>query len=379
MEVLRPTRAVIDLAAFAQNLRRVQEYIGPDVLILAVVKGDGYGHGAVEVARAAVTAGVQWLGVAIPEEGVLLRQSGLEVPILVMGPIAPPQAGLVVDFSLDQMVCDIRSAEVISQLALSRGRKVGIHLKVDIGMSRVGVSPPEVLSFAQALQKLRGVNLRGLMGHIATADSPLDHPGTSVARAQIARFWEVERELREAGISFPLRHLANSAAVVQHPRAHADLIRPGIILYGASPVKGKSGHDLGLVPVLTLRSEIAALREIEPGVGVSYGWTFVAARRTRVATVPIGYADGYSVRLSNIGQVLVHGQRVPVIGRVCMDMLMVDVTALMRVAVGDEVVLYGRQGEEEVSVEEVAETLGTISYEVFCAIGKRVPRVYLPA
>ncbi len=379
MEVSRPTRAVVDLTAFSRNLRRVREYVGLDVLILAVVKGDGYGHGAAEVARTAITAGARWLGVAIPEEGILLRQAGLKVPILVMGPTTPLQASLVVDASLDQMVCTLHSAEVLSQLASSRGKRVGIHLKVDIGMSRVGVTPQEMLPFARALQKLPGVDLRGLMGHIATADSPLDHPGTSVARAQIAQFWEVEHTLREAGISLPLRHLANSAAVVQHPRAHADLVRPGIILYGYSPVKGKSSRDLGLVPVLSLRSEIAALREIEPGTGVSYGRTFVATQRTRVATVPIGYADGYSVRLSNVGQVLVHGRRVPVIGRVCMDMLMVDVTALSGVAVGDEVVLYGRQGEEEVTVEEVAERLGTISYEVLCAVGKRVPRVYLPA
>jgi alanine racemase len=371
---MRPTYAEIDLAAIAANVGLACRLAGPGVQVMAVVKADAYGHGAVPVAGTALEAGATWLGVAIPEEAIPLRMAGMTCRILVLGPVSPSQADLVAAYSLDQCVCDLAQAEALDRAARAHGRKLSLHLKVDTGMGRVGLRPREVRGVAEKIAGLPSVPLAGLMTHFA--ESEAEDP--AFAREQLARFAEVTRELRGAGIAVPLRHAANSGALLHLPEARLDLVRPGIMLYGYHPRGRQPAVDPGLRPALRLRTAISQIQNVTRGESVSYGRTFVAPRDLRVATLPVGYADGVGRLLSNRGQVLIRGRRVALIGRVCMDMIMVDVTDLPEVRLGDEAVLIGRQGAEEISADEVAEAQGTISYEVLSRISPRVPRVYLP-
>lgn len=372
---VRPTRAEVDLAAIAANVRLACRLAGPGTGVMAVVKADGYGHGAVPAARAARLAGATWLGVAIPEEAVPLRSAGIPGRILVLGPIAREQAVLIAAHDLDQCVSDPVQAEAIDQAARACGRPVCLHLKVDTGMGRVGLPPRQVRAAVEQISRLPFVRLTGLMTHFADAEA--EEP--DFAREQLRRFAEAVDELRAAGLPIPLRHAANSAALLFLPEARLDLVRPGIMLYGCHPRGGRRPAEPVLQPALRLRTAISQIADVARGNSVSYGRTFVAPRDLRVATLPVGYADGWGRLLSNRGQVLIRGRRVPVVGRVCMDMTMVDVTDLPDVRVDDEAVLIGRQGAEEITADEVAEAQGTISYEVLCRIGPRVPRVYLPA
>jgi alanine racemase len=364
--------AVIDLEALGANCRAVRGLLRPGVALLAVVKANAYGHGGIEVSRALVAAGAEALGVAYVEEGILLRRAGLRVPILVMGPTSPEAAEAVLDQGLAPMVSDLAFAERLSSLAAQAGRTVGVHLKVDTGMGRLGVSPEEAPAYAAKLARLPGIRLEGFMSHFADADA--EEP--TLAREQLARFLAVDRALRASGLSAGRRHLANSAGVLALPEAHLDLVRPGILLYGYAP-SARLAARLALCPALTLRTRIAALRVVPRGQGVSYGHTFVAPQDVRVATIPVGYADGVRRSLSNRGEVLVRGRRAPILGRICMDMTLVDVSATPEAALGDEVVLIGRQGKEAITADDVAAAAGTISYEVLAGIGPRIPRAYV--
>jgi len=373
--VVRPTHAEIDLSAIAANVALACRLAGPETRVMAVVKADAYGHGAVPVARVALAAGATWLGVAIPEEAVPLRAAGIASRILVLGPVAPEQAELVADHDLEQCVCDPAQAEALDRAARARGRVLALHLKVDTGMGRVGLRPREVRGVAEKIRALPSVRLAGLMTHFADAEA--EEPG--FAREQLARFADAARDLPavpQGGM--PLRHAANSAALLFLPESRLDLVRPGIMLYGYHPRGPRGGPEPPLRPALRLRTAISQIRDVARGESVSYGRTFVAPRDLRVATLPVGYADGCGRLLSNRGQVLIRGQRVPIVGRVCMDMTMVDVSGLPDVRVGDEAVLIGRQGADEITADEVAELQGTISYEILCRIGPRVPRIYLP-
>jgi len=372
---LRPTHAEIDLSAVSANVSLACRLAGRDTQVMAVVKADAYGHGAVPVSKAALEAGATWLGVAVPEEAVPLRAAGITSRILVLGPIAPDQADLVVALDLDQTVCDPSLAEAVDRVARARGRVISLHLKVDTGMHRVGIRPQQVQSVAERIAALRSVRLVGLMTHLAAAEA--EDP--AFAREQLARFAEAERGLAAAGVRVSVRHAANSAALIFLPEARLDLVRPGIMLYGCHP-RGRQRHIEPLLkPALRLRTVISHIQQVARGDSVSYGRTFVAPRDLCVATLPVGYADGYGRLLSNQGHVLIRGLRVPIVGRVCMDMTMVDVTGVPDVRVGEEVVLIGRQGAEEITADDVAELQGTISYEVLCRIGPRVPRIYLPS
>ncbi len=363
------TEAVIDLDALGANLRGVRNLLRPGVGVLAVVKANAYGHGSVEASRALAAAGADALGVAYVEEGILLRRAGIRAPILVMGPTPPEAAEALLGHGLAPMVADLALAERLSHLATQAGRVVGVHLKVDTGMARLGVSPGEALVYAEKLARLPGIRLEGLMSHFAVAEA--DDPGA--AREQLARFQAVDRALRAAGVEVARRHLANSAGLLALPEAHLDLVRPGLLLYGYAP-SPRLGARLALRPALTLRTRIAALRVVPRGQGVSYGHTFVASQDVRVATLPLGYADGVSRSLSGRGEVLVHGRRAPILGRVCMDMTLVDVSAVPAAALGDEVVLIGRQGDAVITADDVAAAAGTISYEVLAGLGPRIPR-----
>ncbi len=364
---VRPTWARIDLSAIAANVKVAMRLAGP-AAVMAVVKADAYGHGAVPVAQAALEAGAAWLGVAIPEEGRLLRQAGIRAPVLVLGPVLPSDAELSVRDALDQCVSDLAQIEALQQAAEAQGREAWVHIKVDTGMGRVGFRPEEMPRVAARLGAAPRVRVRALMTHFADAEAA---DGAYTAE-QLRRFDRAWRACRAAGLEPPLRHAANSAGLLRAPEARFDLVRPGILLYGYPPCGGAPP----LRPALRLSTRILQLKDLPAGAAVSYGRTFVAPRAARVALLPVGYADGWSRLLSNCGQVLVRGRRARIVGRVCMDLTLADVTGIPEVAVGDEVVLLGRQGEEEIGADEVAALQSTISYEVLCTVGARVPRRY---
>ncbi len=372
--MIRPTRVEIDLEAIAGNVALACKLAGPRTAVMAVVKADAYGHGAVPVARAALASGATRLAVAIPEEAIPLRAAGIHCPILVLGPIHGEQAELTVSHRLDQCVSDFSQAEPLDRAARAIGGSVPVHLKVDTGMGRVGVTPKEAPRLAAAIRGLSTLRLAGIMTHFAEADAA----DPSFTREQLGRFGEAIDLLRASGIPVPARHVANSAALLGCPEARLDLVRPGIMLYGCDPRVGWRPADPALRPALSFRTRISQLKDLSAGRSVSYGRTFVAPRDMRIATLPVGYADGLARALSNRGQALVRGQRVPIVGRICMDMTMVDVTGVAGVRAGDEVVLIGRQDSEAITAEEIAGVQGTISYEVLCQISGRVPRVYLP-
>ena len=367
-----PTCAEIDLFAVAQNVAVAKRLVKGGAEVMAVVKADGYGHGAVSVARAALAAGATWLGVATPEEGRRLREAGVSAPILVLSPILPEQAALIVSAGLDQCVSDIGQAEVLASAARAVGGRAQIHLKVDTGMGRIGLQPGEVSGAAAKLAALPGVQVRALMTHFAEAEIQ----GLETLRGALDRFDEAWQACRRAGLEVSLRHAANSAALLLHPEAHFELVRPGLLVYGCHPQGPAAADAVGLRPALRLRTAITQLKHLPVGAGVSYGRTFVASRPVRIAVIPIGYADGWARLLSNRGQALVHGRRVPVVGRVCMDLTLLDVTDCPDARVGDEVILIGRQGAEAIRVDEVAALQGTISYEVLARLGPRIPRHY---
>jgi alanine racemase len=368
----RPTMAQIDLQALSHNYSEVIRRIDGRK-VLAVVKARAYGHGAVPVARRVVELGAHMLGVALVEEGAELRAAGITAPVLVMGPVVPDQAGAIVSLHLTPVVFTPRLATALSQEAVRAGGTVRVHVKVDTGMGRIGVAPEDALPFITAAAGLPGIEVEGLMTHFADADLRDKH----FAAVQLDRFESLLRSLEETGVRIPLRHAANSAAVLEYARALLTMVRPGLMLYGYDPVERGSGADLR--PVLSLVTRVALLKRVPAGTPISYGRTYVTRRESLIATIPVGYADGYSRALSNRGEAIVRGRRVPVAGRVCMDMTMLDVTDVPGVAEGDEVVLIGSAGRERITAEDLAAWTGTIAYEVLCGISARVPRVVTPA
>lgn len=371
-ELHRPTFAEVDLGAIAHNVRLIRGRIGAKRGLMAVVKADAYGHGATEVSKVALDSGADWLGVAMAEEGLALREEGIRAPILIMGPIFPSQLRLTLEADLIVALFTWEVACALDDEAGRMGKRAIVHVKVDTGMGRIGVPVRDALTFLRALQGLRHLEVQGIYTHFATAD----HADSSFTQRQMNDFMELCREAASMGIRIPMKHLSNSAAVLQYPDTFLDLVRPGIMIYGCYP-SVMVQRDMGLRPAMTLRTRVAMVKVLQPGESLSYGRTFVAQRHTRVATLPIGYADGLSRSHSNRGDVLIRGQRAPIIGTICMDMTLVDVTHIPEVLPADEAVIFGRQGSEQISVEEVAERIGTVSYEVLCSVGVRVPRLYV--
>jgi alanine racemase len=366
----RPAWAEVDLGAVAANVRVLAERAAPAQLC-AVVKADGYGHGAIAVARAALDAGATWLAVAIPAEGVQLREAGIDAPILVL---AEPSEWLdVVRLDLTPTVYSERGIAELAAQARRSGTRVGVHLKVDTGMHRIGVPPGQAVARAKAVLAQPELRLDAVWTHCPVADEP----GNPFTTDQAARFASVVEELRAAGVDPPLVHAANSAATLTHPELHLDLVRCGIAVYGLDPSPELAGAA-PLQPALTLKAQVAHVQLVPAGDAVSYGLRRPVSVDTVVATVPIGYADGVPRRLSDGGEVLIGGKRRRLAGTITMDQLMVD-CGNDEVAVGDEVVLLGRQGDEAVLVAEWAGRLGTIVYEITCGLSPRVPRVYLNA
>jgi alanine racemase len=371
----RPTYAEIDLAVLRRNYDRVRAAIPPDCGLLAVVKADAYGHGFMDVAQELERLGVSAFGVAFLAEGVQLRKSGIDRPILILGGIYPGQEKKCVGFNLSTAVFSLDQALELNAAAARLFRTAKIHVKIDTGMGRLGIGHADAPAFFRKLRRLKYLELEGVMSHFASADE-LDEAGTDYTDLQTDRFLAALAAARQEGFSPRYVHIANSAAAFTRTVPDCNLVRPGIALYGALPSADFAGR-LVVEPVMTLKSRVAMLKEVPAGTSISYARRFTAPGPTRVASIPVGYADGYSRALTNKGELLIRGVRAPVIGTVCMDWIMADVTGVPEVAVGDEVVLLGCDSAgRAVHAEELAAWAGTIPYEIFCGISKRVPRVY---
>ncbi|GAX89198.1 alanine racemase [Effusibacillus lacus] len=371
--MIRPTWAEIDLGHIAHNLREFRRILPEQTRIMAVVKADGYGHGAVPVAKQAIAAGAAFLGVATLEEAIELRKAGIDEPILVLGYVPPSAAREILRWNVRQTCFHMEMVEALAQEAVVAGTTARIHVKVDTGMGRLGLQAEEAADFVQAAGRLKGIEVEGVYSHFATADE-LDK---AYAERQAARWKEFLSALGNRGIPVPLRHIANSAAAMELPDMAYDMVRIGISMYGLYPSQEVDRSRVNLRQALRLVTRIVHLKTLPRGAGVSYGAAKVEREQAVIATLPIGYADGFSRRLSGKAHVLVRGQRVPIIGRICMDQCMADVTDVEGVSVGDEVVLYGGQGESFISLDEIADLVGSISYEVVCGLGKRVTRKYV--
>jgi alanine racemase len=366
----RPTIAEVDLGALEFNYRQIKKRIPEDVKLLAVVKANAYGHGAIPVSLRLEKLGVDYLGVAIPEEGVELRKGRVKTPILVLGGIFGEEVDQIFRFRLTPVIFGKESLKILSREAERRRRKVKVHLKVDTGMGRLGVPLNLWPDFLREVGRFPRIEAAGILSHFSMTDEE-----KGFTRSQWKAFQGAVTLAQKLGISSPVLHMASSATLTAFPGYSAKLVRPGIMLYGSYP-SPTFRSLIPLRPVMTLKTRIHFLKSVPPGTRISYGGTFKTRRESLIATLPIGYADGYSRHLSNLGEVLIHGKRAPVVGKVCMDFIMVDVTDIPRVSAGDEVILMGRQGKEQITPEEIAGKINSISYEVLCSIGKRVPRVY---
>ncbi len=367
-----PVWAEIDLDAIAHNVAAIKRHVGERVAVMAVVKANAYGHGAAPVARVALESGASWLAVNRVGEGVALRQAGIHAPILVMGysPVAGAPTAVAHDLTLT--VTSMALARSLSAAASGAGKTVPVHVKIDTGMGRFGLLPHEAVDFIRALTRLPGLTLEGVYTHFAVADSL----NKDYTHRQFAIYREILTALAVADIQVPVRHVANSAATLDLPEMHLDAVRPGIAIYGLRP-SDEVPPAIPLRPALTLKSRVGRVRTLPAGSSISYGRTFITERPTPVALIPCGYGDGYIRLNSNRGAVLIHGQRAPIRGRVCMDQFVVEISGIENVRLNDEVVLIGRQGGDEVSAEEVARWAETINYEVVTQLLPRVPRVYL--
>lgn len=371
----RPVWAEIDLRALAGNVREIRRVTNENAQVMAVVKANGYGHGVEPVSRVALQNGASWIGVALLQEAVLLREKGISAPILILGYTPVDDIAEVIRHDINQTVFTWDDAIAIASMANHLGKKAKIHVKIDTGMGRLGFKfAQETLDIIYRLAHLPGLEVEGVYTHFATADEE----DKTYAQEQYGRFQQLLKQLAALHVFIRWRHCANSAALLDLPFTHLDLVRPGIAIYGLYPSSHVCRDLVKLTPVMSLKAKVAFVKEVPERFSISYGRSYYTRERTRIATVPLGYGDGYSRLLSNRGQVLIRGRRAPVVGSVCMDQLMVDVGHIPGVQQGDEVVLLGSQGTEEmITVDELAGCLGTINHEVLCMISERVPRVYV--
>jgi alanine racemase len=373
--------AEIDLAAIAHNTRELRRLLRPPVRLLAAVKANGYGHGAEQVARVALRNGATDLGVARIAEGIALRRAGISAPILILGRTSGVYAQQLMTYRLIPSVFSVQNAHELAAGALKAGQVLPVHIKIDSGMGRLGLpcdglhsgADGSTLEAVLAISRLQGIQLEGIFTHFATADQA----DLGYARKQFAHFEHLLAGIEAAGLHIPLRHAANSGAIMQMPETHLDMVRAGISVYGLYPSAEVDRSAIALRPALSLKAPIIHLKHVPAGTCISYGCTYRTPAAAIIATVPVGYADGYRRGLSNKGAMLAGGMRVPIVGRVCMDLTMIDVSRVPGAKVGDEVVLIGRQNDAVISAEEVAATLDTINYEVVAGLTERVKRVYV--
>ena len=367
---MRPTIAEIDLSAIAHNIQAIRK--AHSASIMAVVKANGYGHGAVEVCKTALANGVKYLGVASAEEGILLRKAGISAPILVFSSAGLNDTDMYLRNDLEPTIFDGPGLQNLVKSARKMEQRPKVHVKIDTGMGRMGIHWQNALEYVKTVAAQPQVRIQSVYTHFATSD----HLDKSYARLQLYRFNRVLQEIKDAGIDVPLVHAANSGAILDLPEAAFDMLRPGVLMYGYYP-SGNTTESIPVKPAMTFKTRVLYIKDIEKGDSVSYDRLFIAERPTRVASLPVGYADGYNRLLSGQGEVLVRGKRFPVIGRVCMDMMMIDLGDDQSVQVGDEVVLFGAQENDRVTVESICEKVNTIPYEITCWVSERVPRIYI--
>lgn len=372
---LRPTRVEIDLDNLEYNMNQIKSILSPSAKICAVLKADGYGHGAVEIAQEIMGCGAAYIAVSFIDEALELRQSGVKVPILILGFTPESQFDKIIEYDITQTIYNTSSAETLSKLALKYNKKAKVHIKIDTGMNRIGFQAnSNSLTKIASLFSLEGLEIEGIYTHFAKADEK----DKTFTKEQYKSFNEMANRLKQMGHDIPIKHVANSATVIDLPDMHLDMVRPGLILYGLYPSQEVQKDKLDLKPLMSLKTKVSHVKKVDRGRRISYGGTFVTKRESLIATLPVGYADGYSRLLSSKADVLIKGQRAPVVGRICMDQCMVDITDIKdKVQTGEDVVLFGKMGNKEILADELAHTIGTINYEIICGVSRRVPRVYI--
>lgn len=367
------TWAEVDLDAIAHNIKEIRKITNPASKIMAVVKADAYGHGFLEVAKTLLENGADRLAVAVLQEGKQLRSRGVNVPILILGASGEESIEDLINFDITPSVFTYEFAKELSYAAERKEKVTKIHIKIDTGMSRIGFLAGEdnegIVDEILKISRLPYIEIEGIFSHFATSDEA----DKSYTILQYNRFMDVCNKLEEKGLHIPIKHICNSAGIMMYPEMHLDMVRPGVILYGMYPSDEVDKSRLDLIPAMTLKSTVTHVKEVEEGRGVSYGKKFITNKKMKIATVPIGYADGYLRKLAKEGKMIVNGEKVAIIGRICMDQCMIDVTNVHTIDKGDEVIIFGREG---VTIDDLAMWLETINYEVSCVIGKRIPRIY---
>jgi alanine racemase len=365
-------QANINLDAIYNNIKRTREIIQPKTQIMAIIKADGYGHGAIPITKV-LDPIIDAYGVALVEEGVELRRAGVKKPILVIGYTPEPLYPLLVKYDLEATVFGLNMAEKLSNEAVKKKKTVRIHLKIDTGMSRIGFKvEDQSIQDIKKISVLDRIEIIGCFTHFARADET----DKTFAYSQIDIYKDFVGKLEAVGVTIPIKHVSNSAAIIDLPEANLDMVRSGISTYGLYPSNQVDKSRLLLEPAMEIKACISYIKEVESGIGISYGSVFVTQRHTKVATIPVGYGDGYPRALSSKGRVLIHGKSAPILGRICMDQFMVDITDIDNIQEGDQVTLIGRDGDQFISVEEVSEIAQSINYEFVCDVGKRIPRVF---
>jgi alanine racemase len=361
----------VDLDNFIGNLQEIKKSIGPQIDFMQIVKADAYGHGAIEISNVALKNGARMLGVANADEGVQLRVSGIEAPIVILGPSIEAEIEEIIKYNLTPSISEIHFANKLEKALEKTGNSLSVHIEVDTGMGRGGTMSAEAVNLIREIMVFPSIKLEGIFTHLASSEII-----TTCNDQQWQSFANLLAEIKNLGISIPVRHMDNSGGILNYPQFNLDMVRPGIMTYGIYP-SPEMETKAKLAPVMSFKTTIALLKDFPQGYGIGYNSTYVTKRQTRIATIPVGYGDGYGWILSNQSEALIRGRRVPVVGRVSMDLCTIDVTSIPDCTVGDEVVLLGRQGNEYISANEIAAKAGTISYEVLCALGKRAPRVFL--
>jgi alanine racemase len=371
---IRPAYAEINLDHLIHNMKEIRKLSGIESQVMAVIKADGYGHGATKIAQVLLDNGADTLAVAVLDEAIELRIAGFKVPIFILGYTQPERAEEVVKYELEQSVYSFEVAKALSQAATAQDKTALVHIKIDTGMGRIGLqADKDAIEIIKEIYKLPNLKIKGIFTHFAAADEI----NKTYTHMQFDKFNWICTKLEEQGINIEIKHCGNSATIIDLPDMHLNMVRAGIMLYGLAPSEDVMLSKLELKEVMSLKVRITHVKEIEVGQSVSYGRKFIADKKTKIASLPIGYADGYTRLLSGKAEALVKGQRVPLVGRICMDQCMIDVTGIEDVKVGDEVVLFGQQGDNFISIDEVAKKLGTINYEIVCMISRRIPRVYV--
>lgn len=379
MRALTRAWAEINLDAIKNNILEIKKILKPDTKILGVVKADAYGHGFLEVSKVLIENGADSLGVAFIDEAIQLRDCGIDKPILILGHTPKEYSNILVERDIIPSVFNTELAKSISEEAVKQNKTAKIHIKIDTGMTRIGFLYNDdekiknrTIEQIKEISALKNIEIDGMFTHFASADEE----DMSYTDLQFSRFTELAKRLEDIGINIPTKHVCNSAATIQCPDMQLDMVRPGIILYGLYPSDEVDKTKLNLIPAMQFKACITHIKDIEKGTCISYGRTFTAERDMKIATIPIGYADGFSRLLSNNIEVLVGGKKSKLVGRICMDQCMIDITNVNNVNVGDEVVIFGSQGDEVLPVDNISNAIGTINYEMLCIIGKRIPRVY---